>query len=127
AVEELFRLAEIEVQESLAAVGDNPEDRLSAYVAAMLRLAQAGHSPNRPISLAGAPNVCRQRIRVLHERLMEPLVGIVMALGAKDAQVSTALASGTIQGAVQMVEHGADLEAVTTQTKDFLRQALARA
>lgn len=125
AVEELFRLAEIEVGESLAGVGGDPAARLTAYVSAMLRLAQAGHSPNRPISLHGAPEGCRARVRTLHDRLMEPLAGIVAEFGAHNVRVVTAIAAGAIQGAVALVEHGADLDATTDETCAFLRRALA--
>lgn len=125
AVEELFRLAEIEVGEALAGAGDDPVSRLTAYVSAMLAMAQAGHSPSRPISLDGAPEGCRQRIRALHDQLMAPLAVIVAELGSPNVRMATALASGAIQGAVQMVEHGADLEATTAETREFLRRALA--
>lgn len=125
AVEELFRFAQIEVGEALAASGTDPVERLRGYVMAMLRLAQAGHSPNRPISLVGAPDACRLRIRRLHDDLMAPLVGIVADLGASDARLQAALASGSIQGAVALVEHGADLHATTEATCDFLQRAVA--
>lgn len=126
ALEELFRKAELEVHQALSEVEDSPGERLTAYVAAMLNTAQAGHSPNRPISLEGAADGYRMRIRELHERLMAPLAGIVAELGATDVRAATALASGAIQGAVHLVEHGADLATTTTQTCEFLRKALCQ-
>lgn len=125
AVEELCRQAEAEVHQALSEVGTEPADRLNAYVSAMLRLAQSGHSPNRPISLQGAPKERRLEIRALHDQLMAPLTGIVAASGATNVQAATALASGAIQGAVHLVEHGADLESTTAETCKFLNAALS--
>ena len=125
AIEELFRLAELEVASALAEAGEDPVSRLTAYVSAMLAIAQAGHTPNRPISLHGAPDECRQRIRVLHDQLMAPLAVVVAEFGAANVRAVTAVAAGAIQGAVQLVEHGADLEETTAEVCDFLRRALA--
>lgn len=123
AVEELFRKSELEVAAALRDAAQDPASRLTAYVSAMLSIAQAGHSPNRPISLHGAPEVCRQRIRVLHDQLMAPLSGIVAEFGASNVRAVTAIASGAIQGAVQLVEHGADLNATTDEVCAFLLRA----
>lgn len=125
AVEELFRLAELDVLAALAAAGADPMARLEGYVRAMLQLAQAGHSPNRPISLRGAPDACRNRIRELHDSLLAPLTEIVASLGREPIAVNVTLASGAIQGAVQLVERGADSAAITQATCRFLRDALA--
>lgn len=125
AVEELFRLAELDVAAALDAAGDDPMVRLEGYVRAMLQLAQSGHSPNRPISLHGAPAACRNRIRELHDSLLDPLTDIVSRLGCEPVGVNVALASGAIQGAVQLVERGADSAATVQATYRFLSDALA--
>lgn len=124
AVEAMLTEAVHELDARLAGSGADPLARLDAYIATMLTLAEAGHSPSRPISLADAPAEQRARIRALHEDLAGRLGAIVQALGVPDARWAAALASGTIQGAVQLVEHGADPAEAQARTTDFLRRAL---
>lgn len=124
AVMELFRRAEAEMDAALSAAGDDPEERLRAYVTTTLQLARDGHAPARPAALAGAPAECRAAVRECHQRLMAPLAAIVDGLGASEVGTTAALAAGSLQAASQLVEHGADLSEVADVTCTFIARAV---
>ena len=128
AIEDAFAVAQERLDSAVAAAGENMRARLTAYVATTLELAAQGHSPGRTMGMSGLPDQCLARLRELHGALAAPFVTIIEAYAAElpdaDGQVLAGLASGALNGAAVLVEHGASLPEVTTATVDFISAAL---
>lgn len=128
AIEDAFAVAQERLDSAVAAAGDDPEARLTAYVATTLELAAQGHSPSRTMGMSGLPDECLARLRELHDTLAAPFVTTIEAYAAElpgaDGQVLAGLASGALNGAALLVEHGAALEDVTSHTVRFIGAAL---
>lgn len=123
AVEELFVASQASVTEALRQAGADAPTRLSAYVRATLETARRGHNPTRLVAVE-LSDASRVRLRELHEQAAAPLRELVAQAGAADVETTAALAQGVINGAVALVEHGADLDHVTAETLRFLHRAL---
>lgn len=128
AVEDLFAIAQDEIDAALTAAGDDPEARLAAYVSTTLALAAQGHSPSRTMGMTDVPAKGVARLRELHDALAAPLVTIIKGYAAglpdADARVLAGLVSGTLNGATMLVEHGAPLGEVTAATVRFIHAGL---
>ncbi len=123
AVEQLFSEYAAEVLGAVDDAGEDPDDRLVAYVRVSLAAAARSHAAS--VNASDLPEECRIRLAQLHDALVVPLREIIAATNPTDARRTTALAMGTIQGAVQLVDHGADLDEVHRDTVEFLRRALS--
>lgn len=128
AVEDLFALAQERVDAALAEAGEDAGARLTAYVSTTLELAAQGHSPSRTMGMTGIPDKGLARLRELHDALAAPFVQIIKGYAAElpgaNARVLVGLASGTLNGATLLVEHGAPLGEVTAATVGFISAAL---
>ncbi len=124
----LLAVAIERLDSALTVAGDDVEARLTAYVATTLELAAQGHSPSRTLGMSGLPDECLARLRELHDTLAAPFVTIIEAYAARlpgaDADVLAGLASGALNGAALLVEHGASLPEVTAETVRFITAGL---
>ncbi|MBW3085189.1 hypothetical protein KEM60_01386 [Austwickia sp. TVS 96-490-7B] len=126
AIEHLFVASQAGLTAALDGAGGDIDDRIAAYVRATLETARRGHHPTRLVGVE-LPAACRARLKELHDEVSRPLRDIVIASEASDVDTTTALAQGVINGAVILVEHGADLEHTADETVLFLQRALSRA
>lgn len=98
-------------------------------MATTLELAAQGHSPGRTMAMTGLPGECLTRLRELHDALASPFVAIIEAYAAElpgaNVRLLAGLASGTLNGAALLVEHGGSLPDVTAATVGFISAALA--
>ncbi|MDN5798145.1 MAG: TetR/AcrR family transcriptional regulator [Intrasporangium sp.] len=128
AVEDLFALAQERVDAALTQAGDDTGARLTAYISTTLELAAQGHSPGRTMGMTGIPPKGVARLRELHDALAAPFVEIIGRYAAElpgaDGRVLVGLASGTLNGAAMLVEHGAPLREVTAATVRYVSAAL---
>lgn len=128
AVEDLFALAQERLDGALAHAGTDASARLAAYISTTLELAAQGHSPGRMMGMTGVPPKGIARLRELHDALAAPLIAIMETYAAElpgaNARVLAGLASGTLNGAAVLVEHGAPLQEVTAATVRFISAAL---
>ena len=128
AIEGAFAVAQQRLDSAVAAAGDDVEAQLTAYVTTTLELAAEGHSPSRTLGMSGLPDACQARLRELHDTLAAPFATIIEAYAARlpaaDGQLLAGLASGALNGAAVLVEHGAPRDDVTTATIDFIGAAL---
>jgi AcrR family transcriptional regulator len=129
AVEDLFAIAQDEIDAALAEAGDDVAARLAAYIATTLALAEQGHSPSRTMGMTNVPAKGVARLRELHDALARPLRDIITGYAAQhpgaDVPTLTGLVAGTLNGATMLVEHGAPLGEVTDETVEFVSAALA--
>ncbi|GAA3803944.1 hypothetical protein CSO01_02320 [Cellulomonas soli] len=128
AVEATFVDANDALADAVAdAPGGDPRSRIHAYVQVGLRLAARDHGPFHQLTLTGLPPECTDRVRELHDALLAPLRAAVEELGVRDTTLVTGLVFGAISAAVQLVDHGRDLDETTAGTLAFIDAGLAAA
>ena len=123
AVEATFAESSDTLADAIAHAGD-PRERVHAYVRAALVLAARDHGPFHQLTLADLPPECVARVRELHDELIAPLRSAVDDLGAHDPGLLTTLVFGTISVAVQLVDHGRDLDATIVDTLRYVDAGL---
>ncbi|HEY3544827.1 MAG TPA: TetR/AcrR family transcriptional regulator [Propionicimonas sp.] len=123
AVEATFADSNDTLAAAVEGAGD-ARSRIHAYVREALRLAARDHGPFHQLTLADLPPECVARVRELHDALIAPLRAAVDAFGVRDATTVTGLVFGTISAAVQLVDHGCDLDQATAGTLSFVDAGL---
>ncbi|WP_435644467.1 TetR/AcrR family transcriptional regulator [Streptomyces sp. H49] len=101
------------IHAALAAAGDSPRDRVTAYVTAQLEMVRDGeHRIARADADAGDAAALREGADAAHRALLDPLVGALKDLG-DDAPLRTArLLQGFVNAATTALEAGDDYDAV---------------
>ncbi|WP_158274517.1 TetR/AcrR family transcriptional regulator [Cellulomonas sp. WB94] len=123
AVEATFTDSSAALAAGVEQAGD-PRSHIHAYVRDALRLAARDHSPFHQLTLSDLPPECVARVRELHDELVAPLRSAVDAFGVRDTEVVTGIVFGAISAAVQLVDHGRDLDETTTATLGFIDAGL---
>lgn len=96
---------------------DEPRERINVYVRETLALAAAGsHRPAAALRGATLTDSCRARIAELHREQAAPFIAALAALGVPELAITSRLLGGMIESAMDAVEAGADLDAVTART-----------
>lgn len=123
AIEATFADSSDRLEAAVAQAGD-PRARIQAYVRDALHLAARDHGPFRQLTLADLPPECAARVRELHDALVSPLRAAVEAFGVRDTALATTLVFGAISAAVQLVDHGFDLDETIAGTLSFVEAGL---
>ena len=123
AVEATFADSSAALAAGVEQAGD-PRSRIHAYVRDALRLAAQDHGPFRQLTLSDLPPECVARVRELHDELLAPLQSAIEDFGVRDTSLVTGLVFGAISAAVQLVDHGRDLDETTTATLSFIDAGL---
>jgi len=119
AVEATFADSSAALAAGVEQAGD-PRARVRAYVRGSLRLAAQDHGPFHQLTLSDLPPECVDRVRELHDELVAPLRSAVDASGVRDTALVTVLVFGAISAAVQLLDHGRDLDETTAATLSFV-------
>ncbi|HEX5331889.1 MAG TPA: TetR/AcrR family transcriptional regulator [Cellulomonas sp.] len=123
AVEATFADSSAALAAGIEQAGD-PRSRIHAYVCDALRLAARDHGPFHQLTLSDLPPECVARVRELHDELVAPLRSAIEDFGVRDTTLVTGLVFGAISAAVQLVDHGRDLDETTTATLSFIDAGL---
>ncbi len=122
-IEDAFPPANAALAEALAG-SDEPRDRIDVYVRESLKLAAAGtHRPAAALRGATLPDSCRARIAELHREQAAPFIAALAALRVPELAITARLLGGTVEAAMDAVEAGADLDAVTARTLALVHAA----
>lgn len=101
-------------------VNTDPPARIAAYIRTHLEFAQ---SDDRRIGYAAATALPPERIQhviELHRRFGTPLREALADHGDPDPEATTKLITGTLEGAIRLIDDGRPPEQVTTATLAFL-------
>lgn len=98
----------------------SPQERVAGYVRAAIADAAAGHRTFPDFGALEMPEPCRAALRRLHEEVTEPLVAAVTDLDQPDPGLRARFVLGVVNGAVTAVARGADVDAVTSASVDFV-------
>ncbi|WP_448630098.1 TetR/AcrR family transcriptional regulator [Cellulomonas soli] len=123
AVEATFAEADGAIIAAVAPVTD-PRERIHAYVRVALHLAARDHGPFHQLALTDLPPECLARVHELHDALLSPLRSAVDDLAVHDPTLVTGLVFGAISAAVQLVDHGYDLDEATAGVVGFVDAGL---
>jgi AcrR family transcriptional regulator len=100
-------------------------ERLKAYIATTLRMAADGkHDLAAVLQQAELTPSRHEDIRALHDALFAPLAATLAELGLTDSHAWAALIEGTLNGALKLIDHGADHEAVAAAVQTFVLEGL---
>ncbi|MEI2732945.1 MAG: TetR/AcrR family transcriptional regulator [Dermatophilaceae bacterium] len=109
AVEAMLGTARERVEAALAPV-PTPAGRVGAYVRAALDDARSGHGRLAQVSLMEMPEVCRDEIRALHDRVSEPLREALESAGVPDARMVAGFVDGVVNATARAIAQGAPAE-----------------
>ncbi|MEI2811166.1 MAG: TetR/AcrR family transcriptional regulator [Nocardioides sp.] len=124
AVEEMFASAVQEIQASVAAA-DSPLERVLAYLDAALELARDGHGATGalPADLPVPPE-CAERVRLLHDALVEPLTSALSDSGVDNPVSAAAFVNGVVGAAAALIDRGQPADRVRAEMRHFATHGL---
>lgn len=123
-IEDAFPRSNELMRRALAGLSD-PIEVMEAYVRETLRQAAEGaHRPAAALRAATLPPECLDRLEELHREQIAPLLTALDSLDVPDVRIQGALIKGMLEAAMETVEQGADLEAVTGSVVVLLRAAV---
>lgn len=113
-----------EIAEALADVAPG-RARLTAFVDATMAMAGDGRHEIAG-ALRDAPlNPSRlEDLMVLHDRLMDPLIGVLAEIGVEDPRTTAALVQGALGAGIQLVAHGVDHREVAASVRRLLEAGI---
>lgn len=126
AVEELFARSIAHVNAAVRAPQADCATRLTAYLEALVEVAQEGHvtqAAHFATAASGLPEPCRQRLNDLHEDLTRPLRDIAVALGVRQPELVMPMARGVVNQLPELLATGVPPPEVIAATRDFLMGA----
>lgn len=129
AVEELFARSIAHVKAAGGAPRADCAARLTAYLHALVEVAEEGHVSQVArfaAAASGLPEPCQQRLRDLHDELTFPLRDIAVALGVARPDLVLPLARGVVNQLPELLATGASPSEVVAATRDFLLGGFAR-
>jgi AcrR family transcriptional regulator len=102
-----------------------PVEIMDAYVRETLRQAAGGaHRAAAALRAASLPEECLARLGELHREQIAPFSTALQGLDLPDAMIRGRLIGGMLEAAMEAVESGADVEAVTRSALDLVHAAV---
>lgn len=108
AIEALSAQREQRLRAALEDCGDDPRERIAAYVRTVIQLAHDATPPSGEIDIV--PEDIRKRLREAEARIQQPLRDAIRELGVQDAATVTALVEGTLRTAGSLAEEASSIE-----------------
>jgi AcrR family transcriptional regulator len=118
-VEDIFTVWTERVRRATAAEPD-PAARVAVYVRTYLEFAQSNDRRIGYAASAGLPPERLEHVMELHRRFNAPLLQALADRGDPDPEVTTELITGTLEGAIRLIDADRPPEQVIAATLSFL-------
>lgn len=125
AIEQLFAEAREQISTAMAAVGDDPHERLRAYLRVALTSTAQGRPHDPSGVMATMPTHCRVRLRELLDDMTRPLVDVLAQLGDQHPDLTAALLMGSLNSAAALIARGAERQGIEEILLGFADRAVS--